>query len=76
MQQLREAPELQSQNQSETNVVPLTWAGFNAVCSGKSSLTNTEVVAPILRVSPTSLTPPYTALKLTMNINAMVVGCT
>lgn len=58
------------------DVVPLTWAGFNAVCSSQQrpSQTNTGVVAPILKVPPTNPTALYTALKLTMNINAVIVG--
>lgn len=58
------------------SVFPLTWAGFNAVCSTEQthSQTNTGVVAPILKVPPTNPTALYNALKMAMNINAVIVG--
>ena len=53
---------------------PVTWAGFHSLCNETKHQTNTGVVAPILRTSPTSSETLFTALKLAMNINAVVVG--
>eukprot|EP00794_Sanderia_malayensis_P013484 gene13484-14881_t len=53
---------------------PATWAGFHSLCSETIHQTNAGVVAPILRTSPTSSETLLMALKLAMNINAVVVG--
>jgi len=59
-----------------------TWAATRSIIlSQKSRATNkeprcvnTEVIAPLLRTSPTDYSTLYTALSLTQNISAYVVG--
>ena len=57
-----------------------TWAAAQSLIMGASqqnamtTVTNTEVLTPLLRRPPTDYQTLYTALKLTQEISAVVVG--
>jgi len=55
-----------------------TWAATKSLLLSRSSqnhgLTNTEVIAPLFRTSPTDYGTLYTVLMLTQGISAFVVG--
>ena len=55
-----------------------TWAATKSLLLSKSSnwgpWTNTAVVAPLFKTSPTDYGTLYSALKLTQGISATVVG--
>ena len=60
-----------------THVMP-TWSATNSLLlqlqKVKLATTNTDVVAPLFRQSPTDYATLYTVLSLTQNISAVVVG--
>ena len=62
---------------SKEDVMP-TWAATKSLLlscsSGNQPQTNSRVIAPLLRTSPTDYGPLYTALMLCQGVSAVVVG--
>ena len=51
-----------------------TWNAFNSLATCTRQQTDTEVLSPLIRTSPTDQNSLFTTLKLAMNISAVVCG--
>ena len=62
---------------AKKDVMP-TWAATRSLLLSKTqesiTRTNTEVIAPLFKTSPTDITTLYTVLMLTQGVSAVVVG--